>query len=131
MGSWGSGPFENDSASDWVHELKAVTDDSVVRSALALGDDEYLDNHEGSSAWAAAEVVAAALGRPHLDLPQEVQHWVELNGSTVKKRRKKAGKALERILAHDSELHDMWDEAGALEEFSAQVLDCADRLRRA
>ena len=65
MGAWGSGHFENDDAMDWVWELEADRDGSVVRAALGavaeLADLPSTWRHlPPSSAIAAAAVVAKA-----------------------------------------------------------------------
>ena len=57
MGAWGSGPFENDDACDWLDEL-ADSGVAALREALALADAaDYLEAPDGSVVVAAAEVV--------------------------------------------------------------------------
>ena len=38
MGAWGIGSFENDEALDWLSDLVASGDASVIESALAAAD---------------------------------------------------------------------------------------------
>ena len=65
MGAWGPGNFENDTAVDWISDVEdggaAVVQEALLRVADA-GD--YIESTEGCEALAAAELVAAALGRP-------------------------------------------------------------------
>ena len=64
MGAWGTGPFDNDDAADWIY---AVEDGGVatVRSALrAVADDDDPDSDIGAAGIAAAELVAAMAGSP-------------------------------------------------------------------
>ncbi|WP_203913520.1 DUF4259 domain-containing protein [Rhizocola hellebori] len=118
MGTWDSGPFDNDTAADWCGELdRADPGDrpALIRNALGAAADEegYLDSDLACEAIAAAAVVAARLptgqainsayapdflrsgdrlGLPH-DLP------------TL------AVRALDRIMAEDSEWHGLWNDA--------------------
>ena len=63
MGAWGTGPFDDDNASDWVWELQEADDWRVVEQALRGAADvdatTYLEAPDGQIAWAAAAVVAA------------------------------------------------------------------------
>ena len=116
MGAWGTGPFENDDAMDWVAELEAAPDLVAVRSALqaVTTAEEYIDAPVGSIALASAEVVAALRGRPVVDLPKEVTDWVA-------KQRGLFDAALLTMAAHAvqivlnepsrSELSELWNEA--------------------
>lgn len=66
MGAWGHGSFDNDAASDWLGDL-AEGDVSLVGETLdavgAAEKDEYIDADDACNALAAAELVAAALGK--------------------------------------------------------------------
>jgi hypothetical protein len=109
MGAWGTGSFDNDDASDWIYELEESPDVAVVRRALDIRSAPYLEAPEGSTAIAAAEVVAAARGRPAASLPDSVTAWVAEHGSTVEESDViLAVAALDRVLADDSELRDLW-----------------------
>jgi hypothetical protein len=62
MGAWGTEPFANDDAMDWIADLETAKDLRVVRAALDAvpGDGaEYIEAPVGCVALAAAEVVAA------------------------------------------------------------------------
>ncbi|PMR61458.1 hypothetical protein C1A38_09075 [Verrucosispora sp. ts21] len=118
MGTWDSGPFDNDTAADWCGDL----DDAdvgkrpiLVREALsrAAGEADYLDADVACVAIAAAAIVAAQrpggpaitssyapdflLDGGRLDLPDDL---VPL-----------AVRALDRIMAADSEWHFLWQDA--------------------
>jgi hypothetical protein len=83
MGAWGKGPFQNDMALDWVYELEEKGRACLVDTfdECARFADEYVDADLASYVLAAAEVVAAQLGRPRLDLPEEVRTWVAKDGA--------------------------------------------------
>ncbi|MGS2617117.1 DUF4259 domain-containing protein [Micromonospora sp. LZ34] len=118
MGSWDSGPFDNDTAADWCGDLDdadTAQRPALVREALtrAAGEDGYLDADIACEAIAAAAIVAAQLpgGQPitspyapdflrdggRLDVPDNLAVL--------------AVRALDRIMATDSEWHDLWQDA--------------------
>ena len=72
--------FESDDAADWVSELVDADDLTTLKRALddvLAKDCEYIDLPAGATAIAAAEVVAALLGKPPRDLPEDVKHWAK------------------------------------------------------
>ncbi|TDB72244.1 DUF4259 domain-containing protein [Micromonospora sp. KC723] len=128
MGTWDSGPFDNDTAADWCGDLEdtdMTKRPALVRDALnrAAGDDGYLDADVACEAIAAAAIVAAQRpgGQPitspyapdflrdggRLDLPDDLAVL--------------AVSALNRIMAADSEWRDLWQDAagGANPAFDA------------
>jgi hypothetical protein len=113
MGAWGSGPFENDDAGDWVYDLEGADDFALVRDALDVAGSRYLDAGEGAAAVAAAVVVAAALDPTVVDnLPEAVTAWLEDHARQVDAGdRRLATTALDRVVGERSELAELWDEA--------------------
>ena len=89
MGAWGYGPFENDDAADWLDELIEASDIEVLRRALEPRwlDYVYMQVTKGSVIVAAAEVLAAGLGKGAADLPDDVKRWVRLNAMGKKNPR--------------------------------------------
>ena len=80
MGDWGSGPFENDAALDWLADLTAGETLEPARAALSRitdGGDEPLDLWDAWEAVAAAETVAALRGAPGPDLESDLLEWIE------------------------------------------------------
>ncbi|MEV7773731.1 DUF4259 domain-containing protein [Kitasatospora sp. NPDC086791] len=113
MGTWGIGHFDNDTAADFadgLDEAAPAEREAILRSALlgAARAGEYLDDGEGVEAVAAAALVAAqcpggaavasAYG-PDGAIPPSA---VELRGLAVA--------ALDRVVAEESELAELWDE---------------------
>jgi uncharacterized protein DUF4259 len=130
MGAWGAGAFENDDASDWVHELEGRPDLGVVRDRLrAVIGAEYVEVPEGAIAVAAAEVVAAALGRPSSSLPEVVSTWVSTVPSVEAADVVLAQSGLARARADGSELAELWTEGDA-NAWTAALDDLDERLRR-
>jgi hypothetical protein len=112
MGTWDATVFGNDNAADWAGDLVDVNDEQLVGDALqrAVGAD-YLESFEGEETLAAAEIVAAAAGRPTLPnaYNERALAWatdrpglVELTPLAVR--------AVERVLAENSELQALWQE---------------------
>ncbi|MEU8923013.1 DUF4259 domain-containing protein [Kitasatospora sp. NPDC048545] len=113
MGTWDIGHFDNDTAADFAGALddaESAERKSILRSALlgAARAGEYLDFDEGAESVAAAALVAAqcpggaavesAYG-PGAEIPPPA---VELRGLAVE--------ALDRVVAEESELAELWDE---------------------
>ena len=68
MGTWGTGSFENDDAADFMIDVLDSGDLSLIREALdnVLTSTEYVEAPDATLAIVAAEIVAAARGRPTL-----------------------------------------------------------------
>jgi hypothetical protein len=124
IGTWGTGPFDDDGASDWVWELQEARDWSVVevalRGAADVGADDYLEAPDGQVAWAAAAVVAAT-DDPSISVPDEVKEWLDQNRETRPSVvRPLALQAVRRVLGPKSELVELWQEAGE-DEWRANI----------
>jgi hypothetical protein len=132
MGAWGLGSFDNDDAADFLAE---VTDGSGLASIRAifstvLGAD-YVEAPDASQAIAAVEIVAAALGRPTPAAQNEhaLVDWLARTRPTVDTGlTKQAAQALDRILAADSELRELWEEEDEASDWQAAVEDLRSRL---
>ncbi|HZW07711.1 MAG TPA: DUF4259 domain-containing protein [Phycisphaerales bacterium] len=152
MGAWGTGIFENDDALDWVlgwqeaGEGEGTADEpgriSFVIGAMAVAVDHkgYLDVDAGGCALAAAEVVAAACGKPSPAMkpgPEadealaELAAWVRtphakvLNDPDV---RALARQAVDRACGPESEAAELWDESEHAAAWRAAVDDLRSRL---
>jgi hypothetical protein len=103
---------------DWVAELEASKGIKLLEKAFntvnsTVSDEEYLEAPDGSIALAAAEVVAAMLGRPDPQLPQEVQAWIAAGqGTATPALAASASKAVSSVLQYEqSELMSLWGDA--------------------
>ena len=114
MGAWGTGPFDNDDAGDWVFELE---DDGVPAVRAALDLPPHPSAEVAASGVAAATVVALALGVP-TGSSAEVDDWLagadapalaEVRGLAP------AAAAAVQLVLEGSELADLYDEVGAEE----------------
>lgn len=132
MGAWGEKAFENDSALDWLAELE-VHGLSMLRETLSsvasLHVDDYLDVDDGASAIAAAEIVAAALGRQRDRVPKKLEAWLDTHeGSLAGDDGVLAARAVKRVLTPKSELRELWEEGGTESAWHADVRALMDQL---
>ena len=127
MGAWGHKSFQNDSALDWLSDL--IHDGAPVLGAAldaASGDDLELD--AASAVLAAAEIVAAALGKGDDRLDEDAAVWLAENRDAARKvGAARARQAVLRVFAK-SELRELWDENGDDTEWHADVRELLERL---
>lgn len=129
MGTWGTGPFDNDDAADWTYQLTPDAGVEVVAAALsaALAVD-WPEAPTAQAAVAAAEVVAAGVGRPGPGMPDEVVAWVAArSGAHWRETAPLAARATQRVLAN-SELRELWGESEDDGDWSAGLIDLVARL---
>lgn len=112
MGTWNTGVFENDIALDWVNGLDESHNLEFLSSALDVTRHKgYLDSDEAVIALAAAELVAALLGVPSSDLPEEARNWVESKKHLdARPLISKAVRTIAEVLSPNSELRELWEE---------------------
>jgi hypothetical protein len=132
MGAWGAKAFENDAASDWVAGLEAGGVE-LLRHALATVAEtpvrEEVDVDDGSAAIAAAELVAAALGRGRDRVPKRLAAWLDANAADVSAEDGLlARRAVQRVVGGRSELRSLWNEVGPDSEWQADVRVLLARL---
>jgi len=131
-GAWGDGSFENDDALDWVADcVKSATPVPVSAAIDAAVRSKYIEAPEGSAAVAAAEVVAAALGKPSSKLPSELRAWVQRQSTEQLAQLAPAARtALARILdSKVSELRQLWSE-GKPNTWSQNIVELQSRLTK-
>jgi len=129
MGTWASGPFDNDVAADWSGELddaSAPARVELIRVTLAQAADEtgYLDAGVATSAVAAAAVVASQRpGGTGLVQTAYAPDFLEA-GETLALPDDLAGlarRALHRILGDESELRELWEEVSKAAEWKEHL----------
>jgi hypothetical protein len=124
MGAWGTGPFDNDEAADFAGGLDDLSEDKradAVWEALtrAVEEADYLDGDDAAVAVAAAALVAAQC--PGGDEVDSVYGPKESLPQLPDDLRSLAAVALDRVLADDSELKDLWEEAGNAEQWHEDI----------
>lgn len=135
MGTWSHEWFGNDTANDWAYELEDATDFAVIEAALQVAldeGDEYLDADLAMEAIAAVEVIAKRLGKgTQSDVyTEKVDQWLE----TISEQPNDgllslAKRVLERIVADDSELKELWLESDEYELWLGNIQQLKDALQ--
>jgi hypothetical protein len=131
MGAWGTGSFENDDALDFVIDLELATTFQPVRQAMervaGLPPSGYLDATNAAVGLAAAEVVAALMGQPADDLPDDVNLMLpNLRVGFTGDDSRLALAVVDRA-ASSSELRELWDEGDA-SRWQADIKALVQRL---
>ncbi len=127
MGVYGPYFDENDDAADWLEDFADAPDWQRIDEALAVIDADYLEAPEAAQALAAAEIVAAALGKPSPRLDIEVADWAAEEEDGAKERRQSAILALDRV-REDSELQELWQDADEYSVWLASINETMARL---
>ena len=135
MGTWSHESFGNDTANDWAYELEDATDFVVIEAALQVAldeGDEYLDADLAMEAIAAVEVIAKRLGKgTQSDVyTEKVDQWLEtISEQPSDDLLSLAKRVLERIVADDSELKELWLESDEYELWLGNIQQLKDALQ--
>jgi hypothetical protein len=123
MGAWGDGAFDNDTAGDWSWEFEDADLAGGLRlitgalSAAAQADAAaYLDADDGTLAVAAAELVASINGQPIKESPfnETARQWLtRVHPTSDPSLTNLARQAVTRVTGQNSELAELWDDAGS------------------
>jgi uncharacterized protein DUF4259 len=118
MGAWGTGVFEDDDAMDWAVDFEhAPSEHSLLEAFEAvIGVEDYIERDSCSYALAAAEILAAAIGRPCRDIPQPLRDRAAANqGVATPELAAQALAAIDRVMvAESSEAAETWATAKPL-----------------
>ena len=127
--------FDNDDANDWAYDLDGVSDLSLVESAFeqveAVGS-THLEQGLACNALAACEVLARLRGRPGYKnaYTDKVDQWVAQHRIDPPSELITRGEtAIVRILGPESELREIWEDAGD-QEWRGAVDDLRSRMSR-
>ncbi len=130
MGAWGTGVFDNDAALDWFDALERRGADAVLAALQAISEEgDAIEVDQAREALAAAEIVAAALGRPDADLPGEASDWVQAHGGGIGDELLPAATGAVTRIRERSDLRDLWEEGDSLQEWLGGVDELLGRLR--
>ncbi|MCI0361602.1 MAG: DUF4259 domain-containing protein [Planctomycetaceae bacterium] len=133
MGAWGEGVFENDQAGDWLDQLVESGKPSAIDTALSVAIKArpgQLDADDAAAALAAAEVVAAARGHRHADLPDDVKQWLASSRyAPTAAAVALCVKSVARV-RDDSELAELWAEGDELAAWNRGISGLLARLAK-
>ena len=129
MGAWGNGNFDNDTAADYVDNFQDDPNETVLLETLtAVAAEGYPEADEASEALAAAELIAAALGKPVRGFPEDLLLSAKnLPLANPDAAQKLARRAIKAILKK-SELKELWEESDEYEQWVAVQDGLLDRL---
>jgi hypothetical protein len=130
MGTWDSGPFDNDAAADVLAETQgsASSLESILKRCADAPSEQYLEVDEGQSAIAIGELVALGFGYGNLESsPANVREIARKLGPN-ERLRMLAIRALLRVRGPNSEIASLWAHEPA---FDAQLARLVDRLTEA
>jgi Domain of unknown function (DUF4259) len=136
MGAWSKDSFRNDTACNWAYGLEDATDLSLVRETIKKvveSGDDYLEAPDAEEAIAAVEVIARLKGNfgQRDSYTETTDNWVKAHPQQPPPDLVASGtQALDRILRPPSELLELWQESGELEDWKSSVLDLRARANR-
>lgn len=130
MGTWDTGPFDNDTAADFASTVDKAAEEEregIIRDALlrAVNTPGFLDSDDGAPAVAAAALIAAQCpGSEPLSSPYGPKQPLPPLPDSL---RTLAVAALDRVATQPSELAGLWADASGAGHWQAQL----DRIKRA
>lgn len=126
MGTWGGGGFENDTAADFAAAVTSPEDIARVFAALPEDPTGPIAAEEAERIIAAAECVAALMGRPAAEIPAALEMRLKAFPAPDPVLISTAKSAVSRVLGN-SELLALWSESDA-RPFNRAVTSLIDRL---
>ena len=127
--------FDGETASAFLDDM-SINGFGLIRLAIERlnDDDERADLTECEEALVACEIIAAALGRPADDFPDDLSEWMGIfiqEGSDshyeVINLAEQAAMAIDRILT-DSELRELWYESPVFEAWMDVQVKLQERI---
>ena len=134
MSAWGISNFENDTALDWVNEIiqeKEITSlEESINSFLHEFSVECTSLMDCSKFLTIAETVAALIGKPDLDFPEELKEWVDSKCINVEQVTIDAAKKGVKLIMTDSEAKEMYLDSGYFKSWEKAQRDLIKRLSK-
>jgi hypothetical protein len=130
MGAWGTRNFENDGSQDWIFDLMDNRDGGLVSDTMAriINNHEPLEVSDCEEALAAAELVAALVGKPSDDFPEDpLEQLDSLNLIATRALRNQAIATVNKIIA-GSGMKNYWEQEGNLDSWMAIETNLIKRL---
>lgn len=130
---WDVSSFGNEQAQDWLRELSSSLTGDLIEKALSRVDDSeiFIDSQDAERAVAAAEVVAASRNQPSIDLPVDVELWVNAQKYCASQGVVELASRVIGKIFKGSELRDLWEGTDAARDWRNLMTDLTARLDRA
>lgn len=128
MGARETGNFANSDASDWIYELEESSGADLLKQAFKAING-YPETPDCCIALAAAEVVAAAKGKPSVDLPADLRKWLDDQELAAIQALAKAAITAVNKVSTKSELKDQWEDSESWHEWLQEVEGLRRRLQ--
>jgi hypothetical protein len=131
MATWGYRNFDNDAAADFAEDFKDNPNEAVLLEALAAvaEEEEHIDADAASEALAAAEIIAAVMGKPAQDLPVDlIPVIVKMNTDESEELLELARGAVKAIIK-ESELQEHWSASDSADDWQHLQRDLLERLK--
>ena len=132
MSAWGISNFENDTALDWVNEIIQEQEIAVLKESInsflegfSVEDTSLIDC---SKFLTIAETVAAIIGSPNEDFPEELKDWVESKYIKVERSTIDDAKKGVKLIMTDSEAKEMYLDSGYFKSWEKTQRDLIKRL---
>ncbi|MFB2582149.1 DUF4259 domain-containing protein [Herbiconiux sp. P15] len=126
MGASGVGPFDNDTAADLAGDI-VEGKFSFEQIEPQFEDESYLEADGGESVLALVEIILASREGRELPVSGDFSSFVaELSPERIAWIRHQANRAVSS--AEHSELFDLWEDAGELDEWLLLARDAIGKL---
>jgi hypothetical protein len=128
MGAWGVQFNENDQALDFLETFQDNPNWSTIENHLR----EYLapEGWDGCTTLAAAEVIAAGLGRPSPLLDADLAAWAIANSAGAEMLKDLAAQAIDEVWPRSGLADDPWAETDEGKEWLSLFQELKARLTK-
>lgn len=134
MSAWGISNFENDTALDWVNEVVHRKEIESFKESVELFLKSFsIENTslmDCSKFLAIAETMAALLGSPGQDFPEELQDWIETKYIKIEASTVESAKRGVQMIMNDSEAKEMYLDSGYFKSWEKAQKDLIKRLSK-
>ena len=134
MSAWGISNFENDTALDWVNEVVHRKEIESFKESVELFLKSFsIENTslmDCSKFLAIAETMAALLGSPGQDFPEELQDWIETKYIKIETSTVESAKRGVQMVMNDSEAKEMYLDSGYFKSWEKAQKDLIKRLSK-
>lgn len=131
MSAWGYYNFDNDTAADFAERFRDTPNVEALRETLdpVTAAEEQIGALAASEALAAAEIVAAILGKPSRDFPADLLLVISKIDPAKGENLREAARQAVTAVRKQSELQRNWAATDDNNNWQAWQAELLDRLR--